>query len=151
MGAEHGPITITVWSDYQIADTAELDAQITQAMQGREDVRYVFRHFPSDQSCNPRLTATKSPLGCRAAAAAEAAAIVGGNDAFWKMHRRLLAQRADLSDDKLKQAAAEIGFDPRRFEAGAQSPPRPKRCQRTIAAGGLVMQRGRHPRALQQQ
>ncbi len=100
-----------MWADYQEKYTAIADQAIRKWMAGRSDVVYTFRHFPFDQSCNPVVSRTAHPLACRAAAAAEAAGMIGGTQAYWQMHDWLMGHQKQFNDATLRQAAVDMGLD----------------------------------------
>jgi len=107
-----GPAEIVVWGDYQEPFTAELDVRLRAAVAATPGVRYTFRHYPFDESCNPNATRTLHPMACQASKAAEAAGRLGGNEAYWKMHAWLMENQKTFSDATLRQAATNMGLDP---------------------------------------
>jgi protein-disulfide isomerase len=122
LGPEGAPVIIQVFGDFLDENTANADRAVRDAMAGRDDIRYEFRYFPFDQSCNPSLPRTGSPQGCRAAHAAEAAGHIGGHDMYWRMHDWLMTNRADFSDAALQQAAMSMGLEPMMFMAALDVP-----------------------------
>lgn len=109
-------VAVIVFGDLQEDNTARIDEEIRGALRGMPAARYVFRHFPVCKDCNPALPekvpeASLHPMACKAAQAAEAAGIVGGNDGYWKMHTWLLKNRAGLDDAKIRAGAREVGLD----------------------------------------
>ncbi len=98
------PIDIVVFSDFQCPSCKRfapiLEDAIKPLFAGR--ARLVFKHYPLDRECNPHVSRTMHPQACTAARIAEAARVVGGNEAFWKVH--------------------DLLFDPQR-EAGEAKPP----------------------------
>ncbi len=109
--SEAGLIDVVLWGDYQEPFTKAADGVLRGIMDARGDVRYAFRHYVFNVDCNPFITTTKHPLACRAAAAAEAAGALGGNDGYWRMHDWLLANQATFGDAALRAAAPSLGFD----------------------------------------
>jgi protein-disulfide isomerase len=110
-GEADAHVRIVVWGDYQDADTARVDAIIGDFMAGRDDVRYEFRHFPMDKTCNSKIAATVRPRACLAARAAEAAGHVAGADAYWRIHASLLRDQTGFSEATLRDVALESGCD----------------------------------------
>jgi len=110
-GPDDARVKIVVWGDYLEPYSARADRMIRQWMKDKPDVQYSFRHFPFDQSCNPVVSRTAYPLSCRASRAVEAAGVLGGPEAHWKMHVWLFEHQAGFSDDTLRAAAAQIGLD----------------------------------------
>ena len=110
-GPANAPVRIVVWGDYQEPYTAELDQRLRRILADQSDVRYSFRHYPIDESCNASTTRTLHPLACRASQAAEAAGRLGGAEAYWRMHEWLFANMDRFSDETLRAAAAEMNLD----------------------------------------
>ncbi len=76
-------VEVVVYGDYQEENTIKLNEQVMEAMKGRTNVRYVWRQYPVDPTCNPGLppnvpAGSVHPLACKAAKAAEAAGGAGG-------------------------------------------------------------------------
>ncbi len=111
IGPADARVQMHVWSDYQQPLTAELDRLIKEQIAAGHSIRYEFRQYPFDQSCNRGVPQTVHPFGCMAARAAEAAGALGGNEAYWKMHDWLLAHQVPLNDNLLREAATSAGVD----------------------------------------
>lgn len=110
-GPERARFSIVLWGDYQEPFTAQACDVIEEFIAGRPDARFDFRHYPVNKACNPLTEMDLHPLACRASQAAEAAGALGGLDGYWKMHHWLLANQKQFSDQALRQAAVEMGFD----------------------------------------
>lgn len=107
LGPDGAATEVVVWGDYTEAGTAKADKIIREFLAGRDDVRYTFRHYPFDGNCNENIPYNRHPLACWAAHAAEAAGLLGGSDAYWKIHAWLFEnQRVPL-----ETAAAEYNVD----------------------------------------
>jgi protein-disulfide isomerase len=111
LGPEQAAVEIVMWGDYQESGTTEADALIRALMAGRSDVQYRYRQYPFNSDCNPNIKTQRHPQACRAALAAEAAGRLAGNDGYWKMHVWLMENRQRFSDEALRTAATELGFD----------------------------------------
>lgn len=115
-GPENAPVRVLLFVDYQVAQTAEADAlaQSILAKRPAGSWRYEVRYFPFSRECNPAVAANhpaQRPMSCKSARAAEAAGMLGGVDAFWKMHAWLLANRDRVSDQALSDAAPALGLE----------------------------------------
>ena len=77
-------------------------------------VRLTFKHYPIDQTCNPRVGQTMHKYACYGASLAEAARTLNGNDGFWKVHDFLYENRSELAAGRIKpeQVAELIGAQP---------------------------------------
>jgi protein-disulfide isomerase len=119
---------VVLFGDFQEAGTATADAAIRAYITGRRDVRYEFRYYPVDRSCNPNIPSNlplpiKDVAGCRAAKAAEAAGQLGGDAAYWGMHEWLMTHQTSFNDDAALRAEAQaVGLDPDAFIAKMNSP-----------------------------
>src|SRR5690606_131774 len=75
-----GVVTVVVWGDLQEPNTAMADAEVRRLIEAGRPIRYAFRHFPVDQSCNASSPMTLHPAACAAAQVREAAFLVGGEE-----------------------------------------------------------------------
>ncbi|HRP62513.1 MAG TPA: thioredoxin domain-containing protein, partial [Phycisphaerales bacterium] len=121
LAAMEGPVRVDVWGDYETPSAAELDRAVRAAISGRSDVVYAFRYFPIDESCNPASPVSRSEQGCMAARAAEAAGMIGGPEAFRRMHEWLIANHDRLSEAAVRSAAVSMGLDVDALSAAMQS------------------------------
>jgi protein-disulfide isomerase len=114
-GPADAKIDIVIFGDYELDRTKELLDRVRKAIDGRSDVRITFRNFVLNKQCNAPLAGkqirTETTNGCAMAAAAEAAGMLGGADAFWKMTDWLLENSTSYSEDKLKHQAGQMGLD----------------------------------------
>ncbi len=111
-GDPSAPLRVVLWGDYQEPYTAKADAMIRKFLATQPKTYYEFRHYPVNQLCNPAGSTTKHPLACRAAAAAEAAGMLGGAEAYWHMHDWLMTSQQTFNDAALRDAAMGMGLDP---------------------------------------
>jgi len=83
----------------------------------------IFKHYPLCSDCNAWFPEPGDPDACRAARAAEAARLQGGNDAFWKAHDLLFqkARQKQLRQCDYRAVARELKLDPERFIADMES------------------------------
>ncbi|MFN0133397.1 MAG: DsbA family protein [Phycisphaerales bacterium] len=111
IGPTDAPAVVQIFGDLQDEGTLQADRMVRDAIVGRTDVRYEFRYYPVDQGCNANVARTVYPRGCRAARAAEAAGLLGGDDAYWRVVDWLAANRAGFTDEALRAAAGSLGLD----------------------------------------
>lgn len=104
-------VRIVMWGDYQGPFTPPIDIAIRNLLEGRTDAQYSFRYFPVNKSCNPVVASVEHLGACLAARSAESAALMGGDDAFWKMHDWLMRNPDRVFDIAIRSAAEEIGLD----------------------------------------
>jgi len=72
-------------------------------------------HYPLCRDCNGKVTAGRHRNACRAAYAAEAARLLGGDEAFRRMQSLLFENRQKLGMELYPELAAQIGLDPEVF------------------------------------
>ncbi len=107
-GPAAAPVTVVEFSDYQCpycGRGAKTMDQLAKAFP--KAVRVVFMNNP--------LSFHKQAL--LAAEAAQAVFVIKGNDAFWKYHDKLFANRKDLGRESLEKWATELGVDMPKFKA----------------------------------
>ncbi len=111
-----GRVEVVVFGDLFESNTAKVDAMLREwaakpVEQGGKPIRYVYRHFPFDKACNPSVQKTFFENSCLAAQAAEAAAVVGGPDAAWRMQEWLMKNPKGFGVEAARRAAGELGLD----------------------------------------
>lgn len=96
-------LTMVVFSDFECPSCGKFAKFAREKILPMFDgqMRMVFKHYPIDRSCNPKVARTMHPHACTAAYMAEAARVVGGNGAFWKAHDLLFANRHALKQGKI--------------------------------------------------
>jgi protein-disulfide isomerase len=112
LGNASARVTIIKLCDFQCpyckAFHADTEWQIVNDYVNTGKASIAFRNLPLS-SIHPYATV--------AAQAAECAAKVGGNDAFWKYHDRLYSDGAVLDVTSLKQYALDLQLDSARFNS----------------------------------
>ncbi len=104
-------LDIVVWGDYSEFNTVMVDVEIRKRMAVQDGIRYRFRHFPMDQSCNNLASRTIHPKACLGAQAVEAAGMVGGNKAWWDMHSSIMLNYLTYDIRLIEDAAKQLGYD----------------------------------------
>jgi protein-disulfide isomerase len=103
-GSQAAPVTLLEYGNFECIDCGRAYPVIKEVQRLlREDLRLVFRHFP---------TVRTHPHALRAAQAAEAAAL---QQKFWEMHDELFTHQQALEDRDLFRYAKRIGLDVERF------------------------------------
>jgi protein-disulfide isomerase/uncharacterized membrane protein len=112
-GNADAPVTIVEFSDFECGHCAAFHASLDDVMHRMgPSVRIVFRHFPLDSACNPKVAASVHASACLAAVAAECAAEQGK---FWQYHNLLFANQQELGRAFLIEYATRVGMDVARF------------------------------------
>ena len=93
---------------------------------GSLPLRLVFRHFP---------VASKHPRAPALHAAAEAAAVQGGEVAFWAFVDSIYADQGHIDDPHLWERARSLRLDLERFDADRRSTRVTERVRRDFETG----------------
>jgi protein-disulfide isomerase len=130
-GDPNAPVTLIEYSDLECPYCKRFHAtakQLVDASDGR--VNWVYRHFP---------LAFHNPGAQKEAEAAECAAALGGNDAFWRYIDTIFARTESNGNgfplDELAPLAAEIGLDRAKFEQCLQGGRFAQKVRRQLAEG----------------
>ncbi len=112
-GPAEAPLRLVIFTDYQCVHCREWDRQLAVALAEYDSVAFSIRHFPVCPDCNPRVPKEQKAHAnaCRAAWAAEAAGLLGGNEGFWAMHGWLFQRGGQFTDEQLTAALGALGFD----------------------------------------
>ncbi|MDZ7641368.1 MAG: thioredoxin domain-containing protein [Desulfurivibrio sp.] len=129
LGPEDAPVVLVEFSDFQCPYCARVKPLAEQLLLNNDDLKVVFKHFP-----------LSSHEQARPAALAAMAAQEQGK--FWEMHDRIFAAQRELSPQKLRAIARDIGLDMERFEQDINSRELAQRLEQDIAAGKEAGVRG---------
>ncbi len=121
-GAAHNP-AIVEWSDFQCPGCRRFAEQFDATFAGYFDgaMRLVFKHYPLDPACNPYVSRAIHGDACEMARMAEAARLVGGDDAFWKAHDILFAAQKSPDERTTAVVVEKLGLDLEAFTAAMGS------------------------------
>lgn len=135
-GSADAAITIVEFSDFECGHCAAFHQSLEDVLhRGSEKVRVVFRHFPLDSACNPKVPTRLHPQACLAAIAAECA---GEQGKFWEYHNVLFDNQQQLGREFLIGFAARLGLDQARFASCLSSDEARARVQRDAEAGAQL-------------
>jgi protein-disulfide isomerase/uncharacterized membrane protein len=108
-------LDVVVFSDFQCPSCSRFAPFLEKQVQPLFDQRLkvVFKHYPIDRECNPHVSATLHKHACERARIAEAARLLGGNNAFWRAHDLLFAHQRNASETGIDatEIAHELGLD----------------------------------------
>src|SRR5260221_10057082 len=103
-GPATAPVTLVEYGNFECIHCGRAYPVIKQVRKLLgDDLRFVFRHFPTVQT---------HPHSLRAAEAAESAA---SQQKFWQMHDELFTHQSALEDRALSRYAKRIGLNLERF------------------------------------
>jgi len=110
-------LPMVVFSDFQCPACRDFAERVEKNLTADFGnlLRVYWKHLPWGTACNENSARDMHPQACAAAAAAEAARVLGGNDAFWKAHDALFARQRELAKLDYRVLAGELGLDPERF------------------------------------
>jgi len=112
IGSPDAPIQIVMFTDYQCPDCKRIEGQLASIMRNRNDISVVVKHFPMNYECNDQIgTFRLHGNACWAARAAEAASIVGGEEAWETMHAWLFSQEGRFTDQTFAGSLVALGFN----------------------------------------
>lgn len=142
-GSPDAAHTIILFSDFACPACSRFEKYLMEQVMplklpgGRAAFKVIFKHWPICKDCNDLMEGnTLHPAACEAAMAAEAARIVGGNEAFWKMHDLLFANQSEWSKSRdFLQYARRIGLDEAAFRKAMDSSEALDRVRADIADG----------------
>jgi len=107
-GNPDAELTIIEFSDFECPFCARLHPTLKQIIAERNDINWVYRHFPLSSIHSRALTA---------AVASECVAKLGGNDAFWAFSDILFNNQRDLGDALYERSAQSLGISLNEFSA----------------------------------
>lgn len=123
LGSPESPVHVVLFGDYQEPFCADADGILRLWTTGTgTTIKYTFAHFPVDPSCNPATKMLLHNQACLAANAAEAALLLGGDDAFWKIHDWLMRNRDRVTLESLDIACDELAIDKTLFFDAMKQP-----------------------------
>lgn len=131
IGPKNAKVTLIEYSDFECPFCGKHDPTLKQVLsEYPKDVRLVYRHYPLPFHPNAE----------KAAEAAECAAKLGGNDAFWKMHDKLFekSRAQQLAPEVYVPLAKEIGLSEGKFKACLDSGETKKAIDQDAAEGGAA-------------
>lgn len=122
LGSADAPHVAVAFVDYECAACRSLHETISAVQDEYPGaLRVTFRNYPLDRACNPHTSGSPHPGACRAAAAVEAAGIVGGLEAYRSMGRMAFEEQDRLDGDPFPEWAGELGLEAGKFAAARAS------------------------------
>ena len=116
IGPANAPVQVVIFTDYQCPDCKRIEGELAAIVAQRNDVSVAVKHFPLCFDCNDNIGTFKLHANaCWAARAAEAAAIVGGEEGWERMHTWLFEQGGRFTDQTFHVSLSALGFDAQDF------------------------------------
>jgi protein-disulfide isomerase len=108
LGSEDAAVTVVEFSDFLCPYCAKASRYIKLAESGTHDtVRFVFRHYPLDKSCNRKLRSDVHPGACMLA---EGAVCASEQNKFWEYHDIAFEAKGRISRSVVMDNASKIGL-----------------------------------------
>ena len=115
MGSADAKLTVVEFSDFLCPYCAKASTYLKLSESGNQDkARFVFRHYPLDKSCNPRLSTDVHPGACLLA---EGAVCAQEQDKFWEYHDIAFETKGRITKPVVHDIAADIGLDLNAFNS----------------------------------
>ncbi len=116
IGPKDAPVKIVIFTDYQCPDCKSYEVKLIKVVEDRDDVSLSVKHFPMCADCNTFMNGrTMHGNACWAARASEAAAILGGDDGWERMHHWLFEEGGRFTDKTFSADLVRLGFNPTEF------------------------------------
>lgn len=134
-GSRTAPVTLVLYSDYECPFCSKVEATLEglKAKYGPQQLRIIWKHNP--------LPFHKNARGAHLAT--ETAFRLGGNDAFWKMHKVVFENnKGGLNADNYMKWAGEAGLDVAKFKASFEKEEFAAKIDQDMAGGKTVGVRG---------
>lgn len=109
-----GDVEFVVWGDYQAAATKKLDTAIKELIAVDDRVKYSYRHFPLDETCNASASKSNTTYegSCFLAKLVESLDVLGGREMRWAMHDWVFQRTSTIRNSvALAKAVAISGAD----------------------------------------
>lgn len=136
IGAVDAPHTAVVFSDFECAMCKAFfksAASLEERFPGK--LRFVFRHYPIDSSCNPYAPRKFHLFSCDAARAAEAVQDHVSSDRALQYHRLLYDHAANFVSRPYAALAGRIGVDDKKFATALEGDRSTTRLREDIELG----------------
>lgn len=133
MGSNQAPVKIVMISSFQCPGCKTMSKTLKRlkGLYG-DDIAVNYLNYPLSSQCNALQTYDMQPGSCPAALAAIAAGYQGK---FWAYHDKIFDSGLSLSDEDLKQYAAELELDMAKWETDRISERAQNDLQADIALG----------------
>ena len=105
LGPVDAPVTVVKFADFECGYCRALSRNMKPLREKYgAKVRWVFKHFPLDNTCNKVMKGTQHLMACGASKAANCAGVQGR---FWAMHDKLYSVSLRLNRANLRRWAEE--------------------------------------------
>lgn len=138
IGPNDAKVTVIEYADFECGYCKKLFYSMTELKkkyEGSEDVRFVFKHYPMNPSCNDNVQNTRHKWACGSAIAGECARRQGR---FWPMHDLMFKNQHKLEREDLEYYASEVGLNLTEFKQCMRDPSAKQRVKDDANVGFAV-------------
>lgn len=129
-GNPDAEVTVVEYADFECGYCKKLFYSLTPLKEKyKDDVRFVFKHFPMNTKCNATIKNNRHRYACDAAVASECARRQGK---FWPMHDLLFKNQHKLKMSDLRYYAEQSGVEMGAFEQCLKDPSALEHIKRDI-------------------
>ena len=144
VGPVDAKVTVVEFADFQCGYCKKLFYSLNPIKKKyKDEVRFVFKHFPMSPTCNPAVKNNRHRYACEAAVAAQC---TGEQDLFWPMHDLLFKNQHKLKAKDLSYYASEVGADMGRWRTCMKSGSKARAAVKQDAEHGGLMKLNGTPR-----
>lgn len=126
-------VRVEIWGDLTEPNCKRVH-DLVQTWIGKKAFNYSFRHYPVAKECNPNV-GDIFPNGCLAARSVEAAGILGGSEAYFKMRTFVMEKAQQLTPTLVGLGAGMSGLDMAKFNAEVVGPGANQAVAQEVAIG----------------
>lgn len=114
-GNPNATILVEEFSDYECPACRVAQSYVEPILvEFKNDIRFEYKHYPLNPSCNSGVGQAVHPRACEAAYAAECA---NDQNQFWEMGDWMFDNQLSLTNSSLKSGARSIGLNGDSFDA----------------------------------
>ena len=115
MGSANGAVTVVEFSDFLCPYCAKASKYLKLAESSNHDTtRFIFRHYPLDNTCNRAVSSNIHPGACLLAAGSVCA---NEQDRFWEYHDIAFETKGKISQAVVMDIASDIGLELNAFKS----------------------------------
>lgn len=122
-GTEGAPIVVVEFSDFQCpycGISAKTMPSFLKAYEGK--VKYLYKYYPLDSSCNSKMERAVHHLACTAAKTAQCVFKAKGSEAFFKFKEETFLHQQDMSPESLINTAKSLGIEEAALKTCVEDP-----------------------------
>ncbi len=141
---DQAKLTVVEFSDFQCPFCAKSAALLPSLLKQYENrVRFVYKNYPLDASCNSEMKHSAHPLGCKAAKAGVCVHQAKGNAAFFDYKKEVFANQKEMTAESiLVSAEKHSGTSRADLEKCIEDPAVAQKINADVAEGSVAKVQG---------